>query len=320
MYSSYPFALATLFYHFAYIKAYSPQQLLWNFPNGKKADFYRTYINTEIVLASWNDWNSTSDIDASTTLVDLWITCAACDQQHVENPSLASPSEASYSKQLKKRIDLRVADELTWTVDIPDEQLSITPKYVLRFKPADSSFNASTPDLPSPAFLVIMNMGMTSSSSPSSSTTPSSSSLVPSPSISISNSSSTTTTLLPSASLVIAMTTPKALGLSTEAKIGLCVGLFFLVLVICSLLAVLSIRRSRHQRELMGLLKSVEEKRCAEAFVDPSSAAQVLEVGESNPENVVSGRGSGHNLGQPIACEITAEKSHNDGRRNTSDL
>lgn len=90
-----------LFFQFVHVEAYAPQELLWKYPNGKKPDFYCTYINTEVTLASWNSWNLPSYLDVSRTLVDLWITCAACDQQHEGTPSLAPPYEGTYSLLLK---------------------------------------------------------------------------------------------------------------------------------------------------------------------------------------------------------------------------
>lgn len=186
-----------------------------------------------------------------------------------------------------------MAGHYNWTVSIPESQLDITPKYVLSFKPAlNGKYDASGPELLSPLFLVIMKMDTTHSASLPPLSSPTSS--ISFTSTTTLFASSVTPTPLPSASLT---TIPKSLGLSTGAKVGLCVGLFLLVLTICSLLAILSFRRTRHQRELVELLKSAEEMRYAS--IAPSSVVEVVEGLERDAGIPVPQKASVHTSAQP---------------------
>ena len=50
------------------------QSVIWNTPDGKLPNFSQTF-NSEITLAlSWNPWLSPAYVDASKSLLDLWIT------------------------------------------------------------------------------------------------------------------------------------------------------------------------------------------------------------------------------------------------------
>jgi hypothetical protein len=56
------------------VSADTVQQLLWNTPSGDAADLSLTFTNGQTLPLSWNNWTTyTTDIDASTTLVDLWV-------------------------------------------------------------------------------------------------------------------------------------------------------------------------------------------------------------------------------------------------------
>jgi hypothetical protein len=56
------------------VVAQSPQAILWNTPVGDLQDFSQTFNNGETLLVSWNAWTSDTQINATTSLVDLWVT------------------------------------------------------------------------------------------------------------------------------------------------------------------------------------------------------------------------------------------------------
>lgn len=75
MYSLGTFVVTALLYQFFGITAaQSVQNLLWKVPDGKSTDLSLTFTNGVTLPLSWNNWTSTSYIDASKTLVDLWAT------------------------------------------------------------------------------------------------------------------------------------------------------------------------------------------------------------------------------------------------------
>jgi hypothetical protein len=147
----------------------------------------------------------------------------------------------SGSSQHIGSIDLTVTGNYAWTLAIPDKYLSISAKYVLRFKIPATSYNADTPQLSSPGFLVLKGSTSSSSASTTASSSTATSSALPSQTAS--------TSAVPSSSSnaqLIASQAPS--GLSTGAKAGLGIGISLGVLAIGALVVFLMVRRRRKQK------------------------------------------------------------------------
>ncbi|RDI78338.1 hypothetical protein Vi05172_g11731 [Venturia inaequalis] len=250
-----PFAATTLLYQFfGTTAAQSVQNLLWKVPDGKSTDLSLTFTNGVTLPLSWNNWSSPSYIDASATLVDLWATSYDYNLN-------------TYAEVLKESIDLTVAGNFAWTIAIPDKYLSVSAKYVLRFKKPATIYNADTADLSSPGFLVLKATTSSSTTTSSSKTSTSTSSSISSASSTASQTASATSSapVIPSSTPTV--TSQSQTGLTTGAKIGLGVGVALAVLVICALIAFLLTRR-RKQKKPVTPPVYVQEKRYNDAPVE----------------------------------------------------
>ncbi|QDS73447.1 hypothetical protein FKW77_008789 [Venturia effusa] len=244
--------------------AQSVQILLWKVPDGTSPDLSLTFTNGVTLPLSWNNWSSPSYIDASTTLVDLWATSYDYNIN-------------KYAEILKESIDLTVAGNFAWTIAVPDKYLSVSAKYVLRFKEPAAKYSADTADLSSPGFLVLKatnSLSTTKSPSIIPTSTSTSSSIT---ATSVTTSQPASTTPAASASTDPPATTPmvasqQQLGLNTGAKAGLGVGISLVVLAIVALVAFLLRRRKIPQQPVESPVY-MEEKSPggapAEAWVEP---------------------------------------------------
>jgi MYXO-CTERM domain-containing protein len=134
-----------------------------------------------------------------------------------------------------------------WTIAIPNSDLAVSAKYVLRFKVSASSYDPNSEDLSSPGFLVLA--AVVSSTSPSSLPT----TLAPSSTntSSTTSSSSTQTILSPSPSVSSIATSDVACsscGLTAGAKAGIGIGIVIAVLALVGA-AYFAFRRRRKEGE-----------------------------------------------------------------------
>ncbi|KAF2103274.1 hypothetical protein NA57DRAFT_52801 [Rhizodiscina lignyota] len=201
------------------------QAALWKVPDGTSPDFSQTFTDGESIPLAWNDFSGTSDVNASASLLDLWLTSFDWDNNQ-------------YSQLLRKGIDLTTPDggHFTWTINIPDRSLSVSAKYVLRFKIPASSYNANTGQLSSPGFLVLAAQASSSTSLSSSSETLSSSTTK--------KVTSTSTNAL----TATAPTTPSSASehsLSGGAKAGIGIGVAVAILALTALGTFLFFRRRK---------------------------------------------------------------------------
>ncbi|KAE9968188.1 hypothetical protein BLS_005971 [Venturia inaequalis] len=269
-----PFAATTLLYQFfGTTAAQSVQNLLWKVPDGKSTDLSLTFTNGVTLPLSWNNWSSPSYIDASATLVDLWATSYDYNLNTYAEvlkgifSCTGRLSSVEGSNPFLESIDLTVAGNFAWTIAIPDKYLSVSAKYVLRFKKPATIYNADTADLSSPGFLVLKATTSSSTTTSSSKTSTSTSSSISSASSTASQTASATSSapVIPSSTPTV--TSQSQTGLTTGAKIGLGVGVALAVLVICALIAFLLTRR-RKQKKPVTPPVYVQEKRYNDAPVE----------------------------------------------------
>jgi len=225
------------------VAAQTVQQLLWDVPDGKATDLSQTFTNGNTLPLSWNNWSSTSYIDTFKSHVDLWVTSYDFNLNQ-------------YAYTLKTDIDLTVPGSFGWTITIPDKYLSVSAKYVLRFKAPASNYNASSPQLSSPGFLVLKAAASSSSSSSSSSSVSTSSSTATSQSSIASSTPAATTNSTQNGPL--AESQPSG-GLSTGAKAGIGIGISLAALAAAAILGFVLWRRKK-QRVNEQPLEYVPEK------------------------------------------------------------
>jgi hypothetical protein len=56
-------------------------------------------------------------------------------------------------------VDITSRGSYAWTIDVPDEMLVATPKFVLRFKLPGEDYDETTPRLNTPGFLLLRPLG-----------------------------------------------------------------------------------------------------------------------------------------------------------------
>lgn len=279
-----PFAATTLLHQFfAITAAQSVQTLLWNVPDGKSTDLSLTFTNGVTLPLSWNNWSSTSYIDASTTLVDLWATSYDYNLNKYAEVlkgtffCAARCLSVERADSFSESIDLTVAGNFAWTIAIPDRYLSVSAKYVLRFKKPATNYSADTADLSSPGFLVlkatILSSTITSSSMTSTSTSTLTSSSISTVSSIVSQTASVTSAAPAASSTAPNVASQSESGLTTGAKAGLGVGISLAVLAAGALIAFL-LRRRKEEGQPAAPPVYVEEKRYndapVEAWVEPA--------------------------------------------------
>ncbi|KAF8859277.1 hypothetical protein BDZ45DRAFT_725389 [Acephala macrosclerotiorum] len=218
------------------------QQILWNVPDGKLSDLSQTFTAGQTLPLSWNSYDSTQYVDTTKNLVDLWV--AAFDFNL--NP---------FSQRVKVGVNLTSPGNFAWTIAIPDSNLTVSAKYVLRFKVTSPTFNPNTGDLSSPGFLVLqaaeassVSPSISSTSVRSTSTGTSSSTNLPASSII--NTSTVTSTATSQASNS-ASAAPSS-GLSAGAKGGIGAGVALGALALAGLSYFFFMRRRKPQPEVMG--------------------------------------------------------------------
>lgn len=181
------------------------QSLLWKVPDGDLTDLSQTFTAGTTLPLSWNEYGVLGNVDIKRQLVYLWVT------SFDNNP---------YSQLLRTNINMSQPGNFVWTIDIPDETLAISAKYVLRFKLPENEYNSVSGELSSPGFLVLRSTAATSSiSSLRSSSTPTSSATTAS-----SSSSTPTTTKSAEPSQTSAASNEPSNAMSTGAKAGIGIG------------------------------------------------------------------------------------------------
>ncbi|KAK2744796.1 hypothetical protein FQN55_006552 [Onygenales sp. PD_40] len=200
----------------------------WGVPDGGQPDFTATLRNGQSVPFSWKGWNSTwtdEYLDGKTTN-DLWVTSF-------------DYAIAPFAELLAQGIDISNAGSFTWTIDIPDDSLSETAKYVARFKNAadpPDSYNHPSPQLSSPGFIIV-NDAKSSTTTVSSAT----SSSAPAASSATTSINTPSTTSLPQ--------DPESSGLSTGAKAGIGIGAAVGGIAIIALVVFIFLRRRRGEAQ-----------------------------------------------------------------------
>lgn len=221
-------------------------------PDGSLDDLAQTFTAGNTIPLSWNAYKSPNYIDASKTLLDLWV--SAFD--YSTNPfsqllkgkhrlfTYLRVDDANMAEILLENINLTVSGTFTWTIAIPDSCLSISAKYVLRFKVPAATYNPNTADLSSPGFLVLAASTASSTSVSSSSlTTTSGSSTTLASSSSIATSSAATH---PSSS---ALTSTNDEGLATGAKVGVGIGVTVAVIVVLGIFYFFKRKNGKGERQ-----------------------------------------------------------------------
>lgn len=128
---------------------------------------------------------------------------------------------------------MTVPGTYAWTIAIPDKNLAISAKYVLRFKKTSSTYDINSGELSSPGFLVLRAAPSTSSTSTSSTSTATTSST--SASSTLSHTIPITSTSPPSQTSTPTQHSEPS-GLSTGAKAGVGIGVAIAVLGACGIL------------------------------------------------------------------------------------
>lgn len=221
------------------------QSLLWITPSGAKPNFSLTFMNGQSIPLSWNNY-TTHPTSFPINNVDLWITSFDwnVNDYHVK---LKSTLRSRHIKQYRvplltwrqpASISLAAPGSFTWTIDIPDQSLAASAKYVLRFKEPTDNYDQNTPELSSPGFLVLQSAASSSTSSSSSSSSVSTSS-----SSTIISSSATT-----SFSATSAPSTEGSHGLSTGAKVGIGVGAAVGALAVAIIAIILLLRKKKAKK------------------------------------------------------------------------
>ncbi|CZR64405.1 uncharacterized protein PAC_14303 [Phialocephala subalpina] len=224
------------------------QQIIWNVPDGNLSDLSQTFTAGQTLPLSWNSYASTQYVDTTKNLVDLWV--AAFDFNL--NP---------FSQRVTIGVNLTSPGNFAWTIAIPDSNLTISAKYVLRFKVTSPVFNPNSGDLSSPGFLVLRAAGASTVSSSIITTTSArstaagtSSSTNNLPASSIIN----TSALTPAASTATSSTStsPPAApssGLSAGAKVGIGAGVAIGALALAGLsYFFFFVRRQKQGPEAVG--------------------------------------------------------------------
>ncbi|KAK2766601.1 hypothetical protein FQN53_006661 [Emmonsiellopsis sp. PD_33] len=196
-------------------------QEVWRVPDGQKGNFALTVQHGQTVPFSWSGWGSqwTDPFLNKETTNDLWLTSYDYD---------ISP----FSKLIGEGIDISKAGSFAWSIELPDDMLFKTTKYVLRFKNAVSPrtfYNHTSLQIASTGFIVLNTKKATTTTSSSSSSSSSST-------LSTTTSSTTTSATPPPQE-------PEASGLSTGAKAGIGVGSVVAGLALIALIAFALMRR-----------------------------------------------------------------------------
>lgn len=139
-----------------------------------------------------------------------------------------------------ENVNLTSAGNFAWTIAITDKSLTLSAKYVLRFKISGQTYNPNTGELSSPGILVLRAAAPTTTTS-SSSTPPVtissfSTSSSSSSSLSTTQSSQTSTISSPAPQTSISLPTHSTGQLSGGAKAGIGIGAAVLAVVIASLI------------------------------------------------------------------------------------
>ncbi|KAH8598867.1 hypothetical protein B0O99DRAFT_591481 [Bisporella sp. PMI_857] len=135
--------------------AQTVQAFLWNVPDGKLSDFSQTFTAGNTLSLSWNALITTTYVDTTKNLVDLWVTSY-------------DTSVSLFSQRVTQNINLTSSRIYAWTIAIPEETLAVGAKYVLRFKAASSTYDLNSGELSSPGFIVLRAAPLTTSTSSSS--------------------------------------------------------------------------------------------------------------------------------------------------------
>ncbi|PVH88979.1 hypothetical protein DL98DRAFT_508819, partial [Cadophora sp. DSE1049] len=208
--------------------AQTVQSILWKVPDGTLPDLSQQFTTGNTLPLSWNAWNSDQYVDATKNLVDLWATSF-------------DYSLNAFSQRLAKDLNLTTAGNFAWTIEVPDTNLAISAKYVLRFKAAASSFELDSGELSSPGF-IILRAG--TSTTPTSNTRTSSISIS---SILVSSSLSSSSVASPTPSTPTETPTSQQTsgsgGLTRGAKAGIGLGVSLGFLVLCGLVYIFFFKR-----------------------------------------------------------------------------
>lgn len=253
-----PFFLTTAY-------AQTIQNIIWNVPDGKLPDLSQTFTSGQTLPLSWNAYNSVQYLDTTKNFVDLWVTAFDLNLNpltqrltgmlkslnnnlaHMKHMNLIANTTA-----ITVGLNLTSSGNFAWTIAIPDGNLTISAKYVLRFKITSPTFNLNNGELSSPGFLVLRaapasTSSMSSTQSSTSRTSTTSSITVNTPII------MSTTTRTPSAT-----PTATSSGLSGGAKGGISVGVIVGVLALGTLsyffLSARKRKREEQAAELTGVL------------------------------------------------------------------
>ncbi|KAE8448039.1 hypothetical protein EG329_009962 [Mollisiaceae sp. DMI_Dod_QoI] len=201
------------------------QTILWNVPDGKLPDLSQTFTAGQTLPLSWNAYSSTQYVDTTKNLVDLWAAAFDFNLNPFTGINLTSPGN------------------FAWTITIPNGNLSISAKYVLRFKITSPVFNPNNGDLSSPGFLVLQAAG--SSSLPTTS-----SSRVSGSSSSASGAINTSTPApVPTSG---ASAAPGSSGLSGGAKGGISAGVVVAALALGGFSFFFFARKRKREKEAVG--------------------------------------------------------------------
>ncbi|KAG4432644.1 hypothetical protein IFR05_011869 [Cadophora sp. M221] len=208
--------------------AQTVQSIVWKVPDGTLPDLSQQFTTGNTLPLSWNAWNLDQYVNATKNLVDLWVTSF-------------DYSLNAFSQRIARNLNLTTAGNFAWTIEVPDTNLAISAKYVLRFKEAASSFEIDSGELSSPGF-IILRAGIPTTST--SNTRTSSASISSSP-VSSSFSSSSLPSPTPStlAETPVSQQTLGSGGMTTGAKAGIGLGVSLGFLALCGLAYIFFFKR-----------------------------------------------------------------------------
>ncbi|KAL9067561.1 MAG: hypothetical protein Q9157_006765 [Trypethelium eluteriae] len=182
-----------------------------------------------------------------------------------------------------KSVDLSVPGNLAWTVDIPDHYLSISAKYVQRFKSPNTTYTSNSQELSSPGLLVlaadVTPSGLTSSSTPTT----------------VSSTPATTPVAVSSPSDTPAVPSP---GLTDGARAGIGVGVSVGALALVSLAIFLLWRRRKSPSPAEGPALSIPDKENSQYQAYPQCQKRSQRAKPENPAEL-QGQSS-----EPVPAEL----------------
>lgn len=168
------------------VRAQNVQKGLWNIPDGSKPNDFLVFEQGVTVPLSWNGWPAPAVIDGHEVLADLWVLPAdntITDAYHLVRgkTSFHCPSRHSLIDISSESVNITNVGMFNWRVNISDSEISRSGgaslsgtgsgSWRLSFKKHTNParFDASTPELSSPNFILIRSIDMSPSRSSSSS-------------------------------------------------------------------------------------------------------------------------------------------------------